>query len=263
MFLLPLLAILIGVEFFLVFNRVTQDSEEKLRESYSILVVSEKPMSIKDFEQIDAHINKSIPIKKEQIAKEIAKGMRNTTDQEILNALPHFYNLYLDRYLSKEGVDKIKKKIMATNGIKRVETFGKNHHAKYSLFLFLKFVFWSFVSLMSLVSIFLVIKQMEVWQMAHQERMQVMEIFGAPMLLRSGVLFRMGIVDALLAIIITTAIFIYLRYDYAPNCDIELLVNQQNLLFRFQDIAILSISAFTIVIMAVLMVTLKNRGSRE
>ena len=263
MFLLPLLAILLGVEFFLVFNRVTQSSEEKLRESYSILVVSDKAMSLEDFRQVDPHIAEADPLPKARIAKEIAQGIKNTPDREILAALPHFYNLHLDRYLSRQSVEKIRGKLLGVEGIKKVETFGENHRTKYNLFLFLKIIFWSFVGLMGLVSIFLVVKQMEVWQMAHRERMQIMEIFGAPMLLRSGVLFRMGIVDALLATVITAGLFALLRYYYAPISGIEILVDRQALLFELKDVAILAGIALTIVISAVLTVALKSRGFRE
>jgi cell division transport system permease protein len=263
MFLLPLLAILLGVEFFLVFNRVTQDAEEKLRQSYSILVVSQKAMTSQDFRRIDRHITKATPLPKEQIAKEIARGMKNTPDREILAALPHFYTLHLDRYLSQEAVEKIRQRLLKVPGVKKVETFGENLRAKYNLFLFLKIILWSFVGLMGLVSVFLVLKQMEVWQMAHRERMQIMEIFGAPMLLRSGVLFRMGIVDALLATAITVGIFIYLRYEYAPRSGIEILMDKQALLFEWRDLGILAGIAFTIVIVSVLSVAFKSREPVE
>ena len=263
MFLLPLLAILLGVEFFLVFDRVTKSYEEKLRQSYSILVVSEKVMSPKDFRRIDPHIAQSEAIDKKTIAREIARGMQNAADAEILASLPHFYNLHLDRYLSRAGVEKIRKKLLKVKGIKKVETFGENHRAKYNLFVFLKIIFWSFVGLMSLVSVFLVVKQMEVWQLAHRERMRIMEIFGAPMLLRSGVLFRMGIVDALLATGITVGLFALLRYYYAPISGIEILIDRQGLLFQLRDAAILGGIALGIVIVAVLNVAIKSREHRE
>jgi len=263
MFLLPLLAILLGVEFFLVFDRVTKNYEEKLRQSYSILVVSQKVMSPRDFRRIDPHIVRADPIDKKTIAREIARGMQQTADAEILAALPHFYNLHLDRYLSRADVEKIRKKLLAVRGIKKVETFGENHRAKYNLFVFLKILFWSFVGLMSLVSVFLVIKQMEVWQLAHRERMRIMEIFGAPMLLRSGVLFRMGIVDALLATGIAVGLFAALRYYYAPISGIEILIDRQQLLFEPRDAAILGGIALGIVIFAVLNVAFKSREPRE
>ena len=60
---------------------------------------------------------------------------------------------------------------------------------------------------MGVVSLFLIIKQMEIWKYAHKQRMQVMEIFGAPLMLRSGVLFKVAIMDAFIATILTTAFF--------------------------------------------------------
>jgi len=38
--------------------------------------------------------------------------MQNAADAEILAALPHFYNLHLDRYLSRNDVEKIRKKLL-------------------------------------------------------------------------------------------------------------------------------------------------------
>ncbi len=263
MFILPLMAILLGIEFVLVFDRVTGNYEEKLRETYTILVVSDKAMSTEEFRAIDSHIAKADPISKERIARKIAQGMSNTSTAELLKALPHFYTLHLDRYLSRDAVEMIRKELLRHKGIRKVETFGENHRAKYNLFIFLKIVFWSFVALLSLVSVFLVLKQMEVWQLAHRERMQIMEVFGAPALLRSGVLFRMGIVDAIVATLISGGIFAALKYYWAPRSGIEILVDRQALLFEPKDLAILGGVALAIVIAAVLNVTYKSREERE
>jgi len=263
MFVLPLMAILLGIEFFLVFNRVTDNYEERLKESYSILVVASKPFTAADFRKADSRIARADPITKEKIAREIARGMHHTADREILNALPYFYTLHLDRYLGRTGVEKIRRNLLKLSGVSKVETFGENHRAKYNLFVFLKIIFWSFVTLMSLVSIFLVVKQMEVWQMAHSERMKIMEIFGAPPLLRSGVLFRMGIVDALLATVVSAGLFIFVKYYFAPRSGIEILVERRELLFEISDLAVLAGIALSIVVVAVLSVTYGSREPRE
>jgi cell division transport system permease protein len=263
MFLLPLMAILLGIEFFLVFNRVTDNYEEKLRKSYSMLVVASRPFAMADFRKIDRHISQADPITKEKIADEIVRGMNRAADREILKALPYFYTIRLDRYLGRKDIETIRGKLLGIGGIKKVETFGENHRAKYNLFVFLKIIFWSFVTLMSLVSIFLVVKQMEVWQMAHRERMKIMEIFGAPLLLRSGLLFRMGITDALLSTVLSAGLFAFLRYYFAPRSGIEILLDRQDLLFRFSDLAVLAGIALVIVVAAVMSVTFSSREPRE
>ena len=146
--------------------------------------------------------------------------------------------------------------------IKRVETFGENHNAKYNLFIFIKTLFWVFAGLMGVVSIFLLVKQMEVWQMAHMDRMRIMEIFGAPMMLRSGVLFKMGLIDAFFATLISGGIFYALKL-WAPKSGISLLENKDKLLFTFSDVGILATTAFSIVIIAVISVAVSTKEVRE
>ena len=263
MFLLPLMAILLGVEFVMVFDRVTSNYEEKLRESYTILAVTKEPMSLEEFKTLEPSISRADKIPKERIAKEIASGMPSTTSKVIFASLPHFYTLHLNRYMSKMEVEAIRLSLLKGDKIKRIETFGENHRAKYNLFIFLKIIFWGFAIIISLISILLIIKQMEVWQLAHRERMQIMEVFGAPMLLRSGVLFRMGITDAIIATAISAGLFNFIKYYWAVKSGIEILSERRELLFEVRDLAILGGIAITIVIVAVLTVAFKTRESYE
>ena len=90
-----------------------------------------------------------------------------------------------------------------------------------------------------------------------------MEVFGAPMLLRSGVLFRMGITDAFFATIFSAGIFAFLRYYWAERSGIEILVTRKDLLFEPRDLAILGGIALGLVIFSVMSVTLKSGEDRE
>jgi len=238
------LVILFGVEFFLVFNRVTNDYEEDLKNSYTILVISKRPIAASELKAVDDKIATVVQIPKEKIIKNIRNRIKQNPDidrgNSIVSKMPYFFSLRLKKYLGNEVVDKIKVKIEQIDGIKSVETFGQDHNSKYKLFMFVKFTFWSFLGIMSLVSIFLVIKQMEVWQMAHSRRIQIMEILGAPVLLRVGLLFKMGIIDAFLSVIFGSAIFILLKYQFALNSGIDLLMEKRDLLFKWWDIFIMT-----------------------
>ena len=262
MFILPLVSILMGIEFFLVFDRVTNSYEQRLKENYSILVVTKRQVDTQIFKKIDKRISKVEEIKREDIAKKIARGMGDLSGKDLLRALPYFYSLHLNSYLGEDDIKDIKNRLLRYRIIKRVETFGEDHNAKYNLFIFIKTIFWVFATLMSIVSVFLLIKQMEVWQMAHMERMRIMEIFGAPMMLRSGVLFKMGLIDAFFATLITTTIF-YTFKRWAINSGIPILESKYNLLFSFSDVGILVTTAFSIVIVAVIFVAFGTQEVRE
>jgi len=263
MFILPLMAILLGIEFYLVFDRTTNTYEKGLQEGYSMLVVAQKPMELSDFQTLNGHISTSKNIKREYIVFEVAKGISKSSGEEILAALPYFYNLGLDSYLHTSELEKIKKDLESDINIKKVETFGSSYNSNYRLFSFIKFILKVFIVFMAIVSLFLIIKQMEIWKYAHKERMQVMEIFGAPMMLRSGVLFRVAFVDAIFATILVSAIFFYSKFYWATGSGIDIMMQNKEALFKFTDIGILLGSSILIVIIAVYTVVFSNKGVQE
>jgi len=242
---------------------VTASYGTNLRESYTILVVAKSAKTLKDFQSINRHISQAEPVEKAAIVEQISQGMSNTSTQEIIKALPYFYTLHLDRYLDNADIARIKHALMSQAGISRVETFGQAHNANYNLYMLIKITLWTFVGFMVLTSLFLVVKQMEIWQLEHRERMQVMEILGASGMLRSGVLFRIAVTDAVIAALATMGIFAFLRYVWAGKSQIELLVRKQALLFEVQDIAILSAIALAIVLISVILVVRGAKESRE
>lgn len=263
MFILPLMAILLGIEFYLVFDRTTNSYEKGLKEGYSMLVVTKKPMELSEFSTLNEHISASKKIKREEIVSEVIKGVSKSNSKKILDALPYFYNLSLDDYLHTSALEEIKKDLEAHTNIKRVETFGTSYSSAYRLFSFIKFTLNLFIIFMAVVSLFLIIKQMEIWKYAHRQRMQVMEIFGAPLMLRSGILFKVAFIDAIFATVFVSAMFYYIKFYWAAQSGIDMMMQNQAVLFMLNDIGILFGSAMLIVIIAVYSVVFSSKGVQE
>ena len=263
MFILPLMAILLGIEFYLVFERTTNTYEKSLKEDYSMLVVTKKPIGLSKFQTLNDHISSAKMIQRESIVSEVAKGVSQSGSEEILAALPYFYNLGLDTYLHTSGLEKIKKDLESDVNIKRVETFGSSYHSSYRLFSFVKFILKVFIIFMAVVSLFLIMKQMEIWKYAHKERMQVMETFGAPLMLRAGVLFKVGFTDAIFSTFLVSGVFLYTKLNWAAGSGIEIMMQNQEALFKFSDIGILLGSSLFIVIVAVYTVVFSSKGVEE
>ncbi len=263
MFILPLMAILLGIEFFLVFDRITKSYEEGLKDGYSMLVVTKKPATLNEFKTLNKHVNNIEIIERKNIVEEIVKDVSQGTYKEILTALPYFYNIGLDAYLSTANLKKTKQDLEKDINVKKVETFGNSYSSAYKLYSFIKFTLKLFIGFMSIVSIFLIIKQMEIWKYAHKERMQVMEIFGAPLMLRSGILFKAAILDSFIATVLTSLFFIYIKLQWAANSGIDIMMKKQEELFIVNDIAILLGAALLIVIIAVYSVVFSSKGVQE
>lgn len=261
MFILPLMAILLGIEFFLVFDRTTNSYEKSLREGYSMLVIANQPIELTTFQSLNTHIKISQTLKREEVIKSVVKDVGESSREEIKDALPYFYTLKLDSYLNTIELNNIKQDIELYKSVKRVETFGESYNDSYRLFSFIQFILKIFILFIAIVSLLLIIKQMEIWKYAHQERMQIMEIFGAPLMLRSGVLFKIALIDAIFSTIFVSALFLYIKFIWALSCEINIITQNIEELFMISDIAILLVSALIIIVIAVYSVVFTtNKG---
>ncbi len=263
MFILPLMAILIGIEFILIFNRITQNYENKLKNEYAILVVSQKTLTTQYLRSISEYIDSVESMNREDIAKEVTAGMQDAALAAIMKDLPYFYRVHLTQYLPLEELKKIQAQLKAEQGILNVEIFGENYHSKHTMFRLVNILLNIFIVMLFIVSIMLVIKQMQVWQLAHKDRMQIMEIFGAPLMLRSGILFKIAFIDAIVATILNIFIFIYIKSTWSQHSDIDFIKNNQDLLFNFTDFLMQFIIAIVIVAISVFIVAIQTREVPE
>jgi len=263
MFILPLMAMLIGIEFVLIFNRITASYEQKLKNDYAILVSSKKELTTPMLRNINDKIDSVEVLDKQKIATEVVSGVDKKNIETILKELPHFYRVHLVDYMPLEELKKIEEQLKRIDGVLSVEIFGKSYHIRHSLFKLIENSLNIFITILFVVSLLLIIKQMEVWQLAHKERMQIMEIFGAPLMLRSGVLFKMAFIDAIIATLLNLALFLYIKSDLAKLKSLEFLGNDKSLLFSVTDVFIWFITALVIVFISVFYVALKTSEVSE
>jgi cell division transport system permease protein len=263
MFILPLMAILLGLEFYLIFERTTKSYETNLAAGYRMLVVTKTPVNLDNFKTLNKHVTNSYEIERTEIISNVTEGISQDNSKAILEALPYFYNLSLDAYLPLEELEQIKEDLKKDSNVKRVETFGSSHTSKYRLFAFIKFTLETFIIFMMIVSFFLIVKQMEIWKYQHKERMHIMEIFGAPLMLRAGVLFRVAFVDAVLATSFVSLFFMYIKFSWAIDSGIELVVEHQASLFQAFDMVYLLLVSIVLVILAVYAVVFSSKEVEE
>jgi cell division transport system permease protein len=129
--------------------------------------------------------------------------------------LPKFYRVYLNRFPTPEEITKLQKRLQSNAAIQRVEGYSQTHDTVYKLMLLFKDVVQIFSIAIAAVTSLLILKEMRLWQFQHADRMSIMALFGAPVWLRSAVLFRLAIVDAIIAtIILCLAFFMIDQYGW-------------------------------------------------
>ncbi|CAA6814483.1 MAG: Unknown protein [uncultured Sulfurovum sp.] len=252
----PLVAILLGLEFFIVFDRTTDTFEKSLKNGYSMMVVSKVEMSIDDFKSWDEHIEQVIELEKSKILERLKMDKDTASKKKFEASLPNFYSLKLDGYLTVDDLDKVKLNLEKSEDILSIESFQSAYQSKYELFSFIKLAFQTFIVFMSIIGFFLIIKQMEVWNFLHAQRMKIMEIFGASLFLRSKVLINMALIDAIISAFITSAIFYAIQNIWIRGSQMEILKENVDFIFSFSDVFILLVASIVVVMIAVYLVVI-------
>ncbi|CAA6817896.1 MAG: Unknown protein [uncultured Sulfurovum sp.] len=250
----PLVAILLGLEFFIVFDRTTDSFEKSLQNGYSMMVVSKNEMSIDDFKAWDEHIEQVIELEKNKILERLDMNKDEVKKKKFAASLPNFYSLKLDEYVTVSELEGVKSNLEKSENILSIENFHSSYQSKYELFSFIKLAFQTFIIFMSIIGFFLIVKQMEVWNFLHAQRMKIMEIFGASLFLRSKVLINMAFIDAVISALITSTIFYAIQNIWVRGSQMEILKDNVEAMFSFSDVIILLVASIVVVMIAVYLV---------
>ena len=206
---LPLFAIFFAVEFFFLLDRVIKSYENNLKEDYTIIVVSNKKIAKEDIQNI-LDLAKFEEIKPDELIKKIKDENIGVDIDTLKSFLPKFYQIYLNHFPSTYELKSIKESLKRIDGVKRVETFAKSHTKIFNLLMVSKQISKIFMAVIGVISLLLIVKQVQVWYLEHKERMYIMELFGAPLWMRSGVLIRLAIVDTIVATLMLLGFFYYI-----------------------------------------------------
>ncbi len=202
-----LFSILLTLQLFTGLQRVVNAYEKQLGDNYAIVVVSDQNLSLKDFTSIVPEIRAAEPISPKKMLQRLQREMHSRRINLMELELPHFYRLKLGRYTSPESIRRIGTALEHSRKIDKVETFAQQHDTVYRLLQLFKWVVIALAAVLFAVTSLLILKEMRLWQFQHRERMNIMALFGAPVWLRSAVLFRLAIVDAAVATILAAVAF--------------------------------------------------------
>ena len=210
---IALLSILFSIQIFIIVDRSIDAYKENLASNYSVVVVSQKILNIDGLissNQIMSEISSLTP---DNVIDRLNTGMSSKNKELLKLTLPKFYKIKLKYYPTPSEINALTKKLLQNSSIIKVENFSSNHDTTYKLLLLFKNVISVFSLSMFVVTILLIMKELKIWQFKHNERMNIMGLFGAPVWMRSAVLFRLAIVDALIASALAFMLFSIIATD--------------------------------------------------
>jgi cell division transport system permease protein len=207
---IALVSILFSLQIFIVVDRSIDAYKDTLASNYSLVAVSQKKLDTKLLVKANSLISEVEELPVDGVIKRLDTTMSKQNVELLKTTLPKFYKIKLNEYPSPRELENLTKKLLRTQSIQKVESFAKTHDTTYKMLLLFKTVISVFAFTVLIVTILLIFKELRIWQFQHNERMSIMGLFGAPVWLRSAVLFRLAIVDALIAFMLSFAIFSYL-----------------------------------------------------
>ena len=196
---LALFSILFAVQIFIINDRALQAYEEKLSSTYSMIVVSNTSLSDDVFKKYSSNIEKIDPLSADEIITKLGKNISQKNLNLLKLSLPKFYRIHLKTFPTIYEVKTLTESLKKNSSITKVEDFSSNHDTIYKLLLLFKQITQLFTLVILVVTLLLIAKELRIWQFKHSERMNIMGLFGAPVWLRSAVLFRLALMDALIA----------------------------------------------------------------
>ncbi len=207
---IALLSILFSIQIFIIVDRSIDAYKVNLSENYSVVVVSHKRLDSDAIIKSNKIVGDISLITPNNVIERLNTGMTKKNMELLKLTLPKFYKIKLIHYPTPKEIEKLTKNLLSNKLITKVENFSHNHDTTYKLLLLFKNVITVFSLSMLVVTILLIFKELRIWQFKHNERMSIMGLFGAPTWLRSAVLFRLSIVDALIASALAFGLFSYL-----------------------------------------------------
>jgi len=214
---IALFTIVFTMQVYVVVDRTVDAYERDLNENYSIVVVTKKKVEVKVLIAISPKIKSVNEISTKEIISTLQSQMKQRHIDLLKLSLPHFYSLHLNHYPAPSEIKELRKKLLRSSDITRVEDFAQSHDTLYKLLILFKSVIIIFAIAIFAVTSLLVLKEMRIWQFQHNERMSIMAMFGAPVWMRSAVLFRLSIVDAIIASVLAIATFTYADFLKVGN----------------------------------------------
>lgn len=249
-FLIPLFILLFSIQFATMLDRGLEKYESKLTSDYSIVIVSQRQLTINELKLSAKNISSINEIDKTKYIQKLASSDISKSDLVYLkSSLPNFYTIKLEKLPTKVELDSLKKTLKKLNGIIKVETYKKAFEKLHQFLKLANTASIIFTIFIFVISILLIVKQMEIWTYAHTKRMYIMGLFGAPYWLKSAPLYKLVIIDSLIASLLVTLSFLYM--PYITNLDAinkDLGLDLENFIIFFDTLNLLIISVIISVI---------------
>jgi len=196
--LIPLFIIMFSLTIALLTSRIFQNFQEYVKKDYSIIVISKYELDLKDFKVHSKLIKSYKQVSTKKIMEDVENNLSKWTAILLSRKVPNFYRIYFNKYPTHEELLIIKKSLLISEKISRVDVLKNIHQQTYRFLFFISMLVYIFTVLIAITSFFLIKNEVEIWFHQHKRRMEIMKIFGATVMMRSADLRKVAFINSFL-----------------------------------------------------------------
>jgi cell division transport system permease protein len=260
-FSIPLIVLLFTFFIYISINKIILNYNTKINKDYSIVVVSITPIIASQIKNISSNIKTITHLKRENILKNLDKDISSNTYKLLKQKLPYFYTLSLYNFPTSSNLIKLKKELKKISGIKRIETFSKNHDQIYSLLLLIKTIVMSLFFCIIIFTFLVTSNNIQIWFYEHKQRLNIIKLHGGSLFYGAKPIIK----TALFSSIFSSFVVILFMYIFKENLDIFLtkeiitLISSNLTTYTSFDILLIFILSFMLSLLTVIGILLKHK----
>ena len=207
---ISLVALLFSVQFGVFINNLIKSYEVSIQNEYNIVLVAKNGLTLEAIKEVAPEVASIAEISTKSITNRLKDRISKENLENLNKNLPKFYSVKLSSFPDSRELEIIEEKLKNIGDLNRVEIFKKTHDDIFKILLLLKSLVYGFALLIVLLGLMLIYKQMRIWVYEHKSRIEIMDLFGASFIIKSGKLYRMALVDSVIATLIVIAFYLFL-----------------------------------------------------
>ena len=206
----PTVAILLSFHIYGYIQALSKQYILSVNQNYSIVVTSTKELSKSKVANVVDNLDTMGKIDTNGSIEQFREILSDKHFSNLAFSIPFFYELKLKIFPTKDELGQIKQDLEKNKEIIKVDTFLKKHSSFATLLVNTRAIVTFFSIIVVILSLMLGLKLIEVWHYEHQERMNIMKLFGASLFERSAVLFKVAVLNAVISTFIVMLFLFYL-----------------------------------------------------
>lgn len=241
-FMMPLLIVLLTFSVYLVVSKVVNTYKAKITNDYSIVVVTNTPM-VKINEIADVKIKSIDILQREKIIDTVKENLSDSTLKLLSAKLPYFYKVYLEEFPTSYKLEQIRKELTTISNVKRVETFSNDHNKVYSLLILIQDIVVILFSIVLILSILLISKQIKIWFYEHKQRIEIIQLHGGSLMYGSKPILNIMFLSSFFSAIFVVSVVYFVMENLSGIVQPELMSiipSNLSLIIEMVQIAVLA-----------------------